>query len=278
MNRYKNLEDITFVSFDLETTGLFPITCKIIEIGAIKFNLSGEIARFETLVNPNAPISIESYNVHQIDYDMIKDKPSIEEVLPDFINFIDDCVVIAHNSIFDVSFISYCLMKQNSPFPDNIVLDTRLLAKNLVKDSPNYKLKTLTEYFGFEGLTYHRAINDAEYCMKVFLEIIKLFNDNTIMLDEVMKYDTPIGFDIITKEHEKIDIPEYYLWVKDAIINNQKVKITYKKVDGEISEREITPINLLKLKNKIYLEAFCHLRGEKRNFKLSKILKIIYTI
>lgn len=274
MNRQKNLKDINFVAFDLETTGLFPVTSKIIEIGAVKFNLDGEISRFETLIDPESHISQDSFEVHGITYEMVKGKPKIKTILPEFIEFMEDSVLIAHNAIFDVSFIAYALLRENISIPTNLVLDTRILAKSLIEDSPNYKLKTLTEYFGFDGNTYHRALCDAEYCMKVFLKIIeRTFPENT-NFEQLIKYNKPIAFNIVSEENNKLDIPDMYLPIKEAIQKNIRLKITYKKVDGEISDRDITPLNFLRLKNKLYVEAFCHLRNEKRNFKLSKIIKV----
>lgn len=270
------IKDINFVAFDLETTGLFPVTSEIIEIGAIKFNLAGEISRFETLVKPNNAVTPESYMIHNISDEMLEGQPKIEDIINNFLDFIKDTVLVAHNSMFDMSFISYALIKNKIDLPDNIALDTRILGHNLIPEVGNYKLSSLTNYFKIENSTFHRAIYDAEYCMKVFLSIINKSFAEDAYFDEVIKANKPIDFTVISSNKNLNDIPEIYKPLKDAVENSNKIRITYKRHNGEILERDITPVGFLRVKNKLYVEAFCHLRGEKRNFKLSKILDIDY--
>ncbi|MFN8578151.1 MAG: exonuclease domain-containing protein [Candidatus Sericytochromatia bacterium] len=275
-NKYnKSLKDLFFVAFDLETTGLFPVTSEIIEIGAVKFNLDGEVSRFQTLIKPNNKISQESFLIHKISDDMLLNKPVISEIIISFLDFIKDTVLVAHNSMFDMSFISYSLIKNKIDFPDNIALDTRILGHNLLPEIGNYRLSTLTNYFGIDSSIFHRAVYDAEYCMNVFLSIINRFFKNTDKLEEVIKYNKTIDFSVISEENDNFnDIPEIYLPIKDSIKDSSKINITYKRHNGEVLNRDITPIGFLRVKNKVYVEAFCHLRGEKRNFKINKILSI----
>jgi DNA polymerase III epsilon subunit family exonuclease len=270
----KKIKDLKFVAFDLETTGLFPATSGILEIGAVKFTLDGEISRFESLINPQSPISHSSYLIHGINQKMVADKPVIEEVLPDFFNFLEDSVVIAHNSIFDVSFVSYNILKFGLEIPGNPVMDTRILAKTLAGDSPDYKLATLVQYFNLPSTVFHRAVFDAVYCKEVFIKLIDIISpQGEFSFEELTSINKPLNFNIMTEYKTSIDLPEIYSPIKQAIVENSKIKISYRKFDGEVSDRDITPISFLKLKNKLYLEAYCHLRGEKRTFKLSKILQ-----
>jgi DNA polymerase-3 subunit epsilon len=271
----QDIRDLEFVAFDLETTGLFPITSAIIEIGAVKFNLNGEISRYQALVNPEIPITQSSFLIHGITEDMVEGKPTIEKVLPDFLDFIKDTVLIAHNATFDVSFISYSLVQHGFEIPKNLVLDTRTLAKSLV-DAPDFKLGTLTKFFDIPFTTFHRAVNDAEYCKNVFINLMEILSrERSINMDIISIYNKPIQFNIISKDkNNSLELPEMYRPLREAIHESSVVKISYKRFNGEITSREITPINFLKLKNKLYLEAFCHLRGERRTFKLSKILNM----
>jgi len=273
----KSIDDINFVAFDLETTGLFPISSKIIEIGAVKFSTQGKISTFEALVNPEEPIPYDTYLIHGITQDMVKGKPTIEEVLPSFIEFLENSVLVAHHSIFDVSFISKNIAKCGLDTPNNIVLDTRILAKNIINsvEIENYKLNSLVKYFRIPSSTFHRAVYDAEYCGNVFINLIRLIRNgkNKFLLKDVLEYNNkPLDFNVVTKK--EVAIPAFYLPLKKAIEKNQRINIIYKKANGEETNRDITPINILKLKSKIYVEAYCHLRREKRTFKLSKIIKI----
>lgn len=272
----KDIKDLQFVAFDLETTGLYPSTSRIIEIGAVKFNLNNEISRFETLVDPEKTISHDSFLIHGITDEMVNGKPKIEEVLPDFINFLEDTVLIAHNCYFDTSFISYNLNQSRMSLPENLVLDTRVLAKKLLDNVQDYRLGTLVKHFNLPNSVFHRAIYDAVYCKDVFLKLIEimgfLYYEDTLTLDLISSFNKPISFDVITDDHNQIELPQMYDPIREAISDNFRLQISYKKFDGEITERLITPLNFLKQKNKLYLEAFCHLRNERRTFKLSKIV------
>lgn len=274
MNIFKqSLKDLTFIAFDLETTGLFAVSSEIIEIGAIKFNLKGELERFQILIDPQIAMPLEAFKVHGISSEMLAGKVTIEKVLPDFLDFIKDSVLIAHNAMFEASFISYHLNKHGFELPNNILLDTIVLSKKLLKDSPDYKLSTITKFIGIENSIFHRALNDAYCCMKIFTKIVEdLLQDRDLRLEDLANYNKPINFHVVNKKQTEIEVPENYLLIKDAVESRSKLKISYKRFDGEISDRDITPINFIKLKNKIYLEAYCHLREERRNFKLSKIL------
>ncbi|GAB1483751.1 hypothetical protein MASR2M78_25670 [Treponema sp.] len=98
-----------FVAFDLETTGLDAKKERIVELGAIKFDNRGPIARFGTLINPLIPIPPEATRVNGISDAMLKNMPTLDEVLPDFVRFIRGSTLIAHNAGFDCGFINAAL-------------------------------------------------------------------------------------------------------------------------------------------------------------------------
>ena len=96
----------TFVVFDIETTGFSNTNDKITEIGAVKIENFKVVDKFSELINPQKDISYKIQELTGITNDMVKDKPTIDEVLPKFIEFIGDSVLVAHNAEFDMSFIS----------------------------------------------------------------------------------------------------------------------------------------------------------------------------
>lgn len=98
-----------FTAFDLETTGLERTRDRIVEIGAVKFDSMGIIARFNVLINPGIPMPPEAGRVNGITDEMLADKPSIEELMGDFIDFIEDSILIAHNAPFDTGFVNEAL-------------------------------------------------------------------------------------------------------------------------------------------------------------------------
>ena len=101
----------TFVVFDLETTGVSADADQIIEIGAVKI-VGGEIVdRYSTFVNPQIPIPFEIEKLTGISDPMVMDAPTIDAVLPEFLEFCGDSVLVAHNAGFDLDFLQYFLLK-----------------------------------------------------------------------------------------------------------------------------------------------------------------------
>jgi len=91
-------------------------------------------------------------------------------------------------------------------------------------------------------------------------------------LNNIMEYNTPINFHVISDITNDVNFPNELKFIFESIKNNELVKIKYKNSNGETLERIIKPFNFIKLKGKIYLEAFCHLRNDKRTFKLKNII------
>ena len=166
------LKGKTFVVFDLETTGLDTTNDKITEIGAVKI-VDGVIQDcFTTLINPKVPISERIVELTGITDQMVADKPVFSEVVGDFYKYIDGATLIAHNAMFDITFIKKASEKEGY-YVENDYLDTMEIARKEVLGLKNYKLNTICDHFGIEFL-HHRAMSDAHATAKMFLEIIKL--------------------------------------------------------------------------------------------------------
>jgi DNA polymerase-3 subunit epsilon len=168
-------EGATFVAFDLETTGLDPRVDRIVEIGAIKFDRKGLIARFSALVNPGIPMPVEASRVNNITDEMLAGKPSIEKVLPDFLLFIQKAILLAHNAPFDSGFINERLKSGPEPFPSlpNSVIDSLILAREKFPALRSHSLQNLAKELKIEVKDAHRAEDDAMICMDIFLRCIE---------------------------------------------------------------------------------------------------------
>ena len=121
----------TYVVFDLETTGFSPVKDKIIEIGAVKVEEGKITDKFSTFVNPKVPIPFEITRLTSITDEMVMNAPTIEEVLPEFLEFIDGAALVAHNAGFDVGFIEQNCRYQDIQ-PDFTSVDTVALARILL--------------------------------------------------------------------------------------------------------------------------------------------------
>ena len=155
LNREKKFVD-DYVVFDLETTGFDPKTARIIEIGALKYKNNELVEELSILVNPECEIPDV---ITGIDDELVKNAITIEEALPQFIQFIEDLPLVAHNSNFDLSFIEENINRLELPMITNKNIDTVYLARKYIKGVFNHKLETLKNYF---RLTYssHRSIED----------------------------------------------------------------------------------------------------------------------
>jgi DNA polymerase III epsilon subunit family exonuclease len=161
--------NVTFVAFDLETTGLSPAAGRIVEIGAVKMKNRHVLEKKAWLVNPGIPIPGVVQNIHGITDEMVKDAPRFQQVFRDFVAFAGNAVLLAHNASFDVRFIRAETERNNLRMPENRVLDTLALAKAVYPDTPGYSLRTLMQHLGSERTEFHRALADSENVATLFL-------------------------------------------------------------------------------------------------------------
>ena len=181
-----------FIAFDTETTGLDPTSGRIVEIGAIKFDRQGIIARYNVLINPEMPMPEEAGKVNGITDAMLADKPVIAEVLPDFLDFIGNGVLVAHNAPFDINYVNTELKRTEKPVLANKTVDTRILAKEVFPGLASYALQDLALQFGITALEAHRAEDDARVCMELFQHILNRFLKNNAELVQKIRSEIDV--------------------------------------------------------------------------------------
>ena len=170
-----NFED-EFIVFDIETTGLSPINCKITEIGAVKVKCGEVIEVYNTFVNPGVPIPPEIVELTSITDEMVADARKIDEVLPEFLSFVGNRLLIAHNANFDVSFIRAAAKELEIPF-ENAYLDTVGLSRFLNKDLKSHKLDVLAKHYQLGDFNHHRACDDAEVLARIFFKMAEQLSE-----------------------------------------------------------------------------------------------------
>ncbi len=194
--------DTEYCVLDIETTGLSFRTEKITELGAVIYKNGEIIDEFEGFVNPEKPIPAEVVEVTHITDDMVKDAETIETILPKFLEFIGDRVIVAHNADFDVGFIKYNAEKLGIKL-ENTYIDTLRLAKDLFLDYKKYKLGIIAEKLGIKVEVAHRALDDVITLVKVF----------KVMLDMLKEKGAKTVNDIDKLEEGKADfkkLPSYH--------------------------------------------------------------------
>ena len=155
------ISDVPLVIFDFETTGLDTLQDQIIEIGGLKIEQGKPTQEFSALIKPNLPLTEVITKITGITEDMLADKPAIEAVLPDFLRFIDGCVLVAHNAEFDMAFL------RNQAERMGYLLEwpcfcTLKMARQLLPDLESKNLDTLAEHYGLTFEARHRSIGDCK--------------------------------------------------------------------------------------------------------------------
>ena len=163
--------DSRFVVFDIETTGFSAVNDRIIEIGAVKVDGGQIVDRYSTFVNPERPIPFEIEKLTGIHDGMVESADVIEDILPKFMEFCQDCIMVAHNAEFDMSFIRENCRRQGLERKFTVV-DTLAMARSMLPDLKNYKLDTVVEAVGGSLENHHRAVEDAESTADIFVKFV----------------------------------------------------------------------------------------------------------
>ena len=149
-----------YVSLDLETTGLDAKKNKILEIGAVKVRDFEVVDTFSRLINPGVVVDERITEITGITNEMVENEPYVDEVLPKFIDFCGDDVIIGHNMLFDYSFLKRNAINRNLTF-DHLTLDSLKIARKYLGHLESRSLEFLCKYYGIEDDNHHRAYNDA---------------------------------------------------------------------------------------------------------------------
>lgn len=267
MSRKKTLNVETqteFVAFDVETTGLWPISHRIVELAAIRFDGSGrEIARFHSLVKPGRPMSPGAFHVHKISDAMVAHAPDPSAVLPEFVDFLGDpqnTLLMAHHATFDAGFVGCELARRGLSIPGHPIVDTVELARACVKGPRSYSLPTLAEDLGLDPTDTHRALGDCGRVKALWDLFGKTAGDRLktyfLMDFAAFRVPPPAGWDD----------------VQDAIDHQRFIRIVYQWGQELATAFEATPIGFLRKGCNLYLETMLHFDRTEKTFRLDRIM------
>lgn len=179
---------LELVFFDLETTGGNPDNSDVIEIAAIKYKMGREVGRYQSLVNPRRPIPRTVRQITGIDNAMVRDAPTIHDVIDDVLAFIGDAVLVSHGVLNDYAFIANYARTLRKIDLTNYYICTHLLVSNFMPEMPGKSLTAVAQYFGLLNPDAHRAMADAETTGKIFWEIQTLCErDGFHTLEDLLK-------------------------------------------------------------------------------------------
>ena len=204
----------TYTVLDIETTGLDPRYCEIIEISAMKYSSGQNIGTFSTLVKPSEPIDEYITSLTGITNDMLKSAPDISETMQKFYNFVGSDLIVGYNVNFDINFLYDNLLNCRSLILSNSFIDVMRIARKILPGLKNHKQATVADHYGISTAGAHRAAVDCEICNAIFEKLqadilatgqsmaganLLLANDIPVTTDSVRAYmqmQAQIGKDI----------------------------------------------------------------------------------
>ena len=203
------------------------------------------IDEFSQLVRPKGPMHPIAYQIHGISTSTLDDQPYIEEVLPQFLDFVEDATLIAHHAPFDIGFLSYDIEEKcQLSLPTNKIICTSLLSRKLFPQSPNHKLKTLMEYLKLkQPKPHHRSLSDAKACLLLALECFKKIHPLTMDLIESLM-GVPLKWPYFSFKRFKTK-PDIKTLI-EAILEKKQISIVYHRGSRPGTTRKIFPIGLVR--------------------------------
>jgi len=262
-----DLSSARFAFLDIETTGLSPwFGDRICQLGIVLTEGKRIKRTFESLVNPERGLSPAAAYVNGLDEEELARALPFEKLIGRVESLIKDTIVVCHNAKFDIQFIDseYRRLGHEIEFPN--LIDTILVARQFF-ELPSYSLHALAKAFQVPVIEQgSRALADAMTTKNVFFGMMDMIKELNKPLDNFIGiYNSPAWPD------EGIYLPTE---LGEAIQSGKRLFIKYINKEGEISERWVTPMQVIGLKDYIYLQAYCHSREAERTFRLDRILNV----
>lgn len=279
---HKNIDEVEFTIFDTETTGLEPAQGdRIVEIAAMRFKGKDKIAAFQSLVNPGRPISEAAFCVNHITQEMLRDAPTIDAVMPNFLKFIQDSCLCSYNAVFDLEFLNNELRLIGKNLPCSlsagqgllegiVVVDILKMARRLLPGLERYALWFVSDKLGIQMQQKHRALADVELTFGVFSKFKEILQAKGIT--DFINFSSLFGLNshfLDNINNQKV------AEIQEAINLGVKVKIKYiSGSNAKVTEREVLPREIRQEENRIYMVGYCYLRNEERSFRIDNILHL----
>ena len=172
---------MNYTILDIETTWLSKFRHKITEIAAIKFDWNNILWEFQTLINPERNIPSEITKLTWITNEMVETAPLFHQIIPNFLDFLQDDIIVAHNANFDYWFISENIYANTGTRIKNQCICTRKLANRLLPSLPKKNLWSLCDYFWLTNERAHRAMWDTKVTVEIFGHFLNLLDKKWIV-------------------------------------------------------------------------------------------------
>ena len=242
-----------FTALDTETTGLQGGS-RVVELAAVRVRDGDAVDSFHAVVNPGMPIPADITAINGATDDSVKEGLPTRLALLDFLTWLGEDVLVAHNAGYDVGIINWSAQCHEVPWPRLDVVDTLEIAKAMRLTKKN-GLDTLVEFHGIHRKgEAHRALSDAYACADYFL------------LNQDAKYTVRPWDSLIEYEYA----PPVPACLVEKVRDGEPLAFTYTDDKGQSTERTITPYGWCSRKGLMYFHGLCHLRGERREFRADR--------
>ncbi len=251
----------TFAYLDVETTGLSPwFGDRICEIAVVRCEGDKVLDTFDSLLNPERPISPGAARVNGLKDSELQAAPRFMDIAERVMALVKDAVIVCHNVPFDLGFLSSELGRINKHLTTVLTLDTLEIAREHF-DFDSNSLQSIAHWLDIQVAGAHRALDD----VLTTREVLRYFAGNmrsTNIEHAIAPYYPPIP------SPQELNLPPV---IEEALQSKKRLFIRYVDRKGDISERWITPKQILVLNDYLYMVAHCHLRDDERNFRLDRI-------
>lgn len=272
MNLDLPLNEYTFVAFDTETSGAYPVGFDIVEFGAVKWYKGQEVGRLQFLLRPRELMSDFIIGIHGITNDMVKEAPLMSEKIQEIHDFIKGCVVMAHHAPFDMGFLAADFEKSFLPLPLEPALCTSLLSRKWIHGVENHKLQTLVKHLEIDGGQAHRAYDDAKSCLRVAHSCFQKMGEQTTLVQAIKSQ----GKNLWWKDYSLLSLNNSkFKTLMDAITTKKDVDMIYLSGTTKGQTRRLTPLGIVRNPDGDYLQAFCHRDKNAKRYYLNKIGDVV---
>ena len=259
----------TFVAFDLETSGKYPLDAEICELGAVKWRDGKVIDTFQSLIKPSKPMGEDVIKIHNITNEMVEDAPTISEKIAEFHSFLGDAYGIAHHAPFDLGFLTIEFERAGLQIPMKPCFCTSLLARKMIPESHNHRLKTLVDYLKINMGQAHRALDDAEACLQVALKCFERIGD--VSIDEMLAKQGG-GLSWANYSIRELEAKTHQQVLIQAIrTGGRSVQLVYDGGSRPGQAREVRPIGLVRNPDGDFLVAIEAGDTKPKRYLLEKI-------
>jgi len=260
-----------FVAFDIESTGLYPVMHRMVELSAVMFTGNGSVlGEFDELMDPGIPMPEAASKVNRIYDEDLRGKPGACKVLKKFGEFLTshgkDAILLAHNAEFDVNFTGSEFLLGNLSLPGNEVWDTLVLSRARVRNIMNHKLSTLVHHFDFRADGFHRALVDSRHVMNLFLWLLEV-SDSLKSMREFLK---PYRFEQARRVFS-VQLPLSLMGLKKSLSKKTGLKFTYESEPGNRIAMAVKPHTLFRTEKHIYLYATRQSAPHPESFRLDRV-------